>query len=229
MRIPNGEWELVCSADVFAGLRADPEFAMLLTVARIVNAVKFGVQAHRDAGIAHTPAAERQRIGAQLLLAGLLHEVLEFQKRAGKDWGELEAFKSVFAVFNPGHLDAETVGLLDRMRNRAAFHFDAAVAARSLPKMPVEPFAFLVASGADPMQANYELADLVTFGFVFNATGNVQRLGAGLPPFRRQLDALLSAFVRNADQVIFKHLVARGFTIVERPPGSFAADRTDGE
>ncbi len=95
--------------------------------------------------------------------------------------------------------------------------------------MPVEPFAFLGASGADPMQANFELADLVPFGFVFKATGNVQRLGAGLPTSRRQLDALPSAFVRNADQVIFEHLVARGFTIVERPPGSFAADRTDGE
>jgi hypothetical protein len=224
--IPEGEWDVVCSAEVFSTLRHDREFAFLVTVARIVNAVKFGVQAHREAGVDRTPIAERQRIGAQLFLAGLLHEILEFKRASANDWGDSEAYTSIFGFFDESRLDDKTVELLHRIRNRTAFHFDAAVASRALPQLPAEPFTFIAAVGRNPMNSNYELADLVTFGFIFGAPADVHKLAAGLAEFRPKLDSLLLDFVRTADQFLLKRLLARGFTIEERPPGSFAADRT---
>ena len=223
---PEGEWDLTCSAEVFSSLREDREFAFLVTIARILNAVKFGVQAHREASVDLTPIAERQRVGAQLFLAGLLHEILEFRKIAATDWGDLEAYSSIFAFFDESRLDHKTVDLLHRIRNRTAFHFDATVASRALPQLPAEPFTFITAVGRDPMNSNYELADLVTFGFIFGAPADVHRLAAGLKEFRPKLDSLLMDFVKTADQFIMKRLLARGFTFEERPLGTFAADRT---
>jgi hypothetical protein len=228
-RVPTGEWEVTCTGEVFARVRSDPEFAFLLTLARMVNAVKFGVQTHRQAGGILTPVAERQRVGAQLFLAGLLHEILEFRKVAAKTCAHLDAFKRAFSVFDQHNLDSTTVELLDRIRNRAAFHFDASVALRSLPQLPAEPFAFLIAVGRDPMDSNYELADIITFGFIFEAPTNLQKLGEGLKEFRKQLDSLLLIFVKTADQLILERLLALEFTIKELESGSFAADRTEAE
>lgn len=227
--VPEGEWDLTCSGEVFSSLRRDREFAFLVTVARIVNAVKFGVHAHREAGVDLIPTAERQRVGAQLFLAGLLHEILEFRRVSERKWGDLEAYASIFAFFDESRLDDKTVELLQRIRNRTAFHFDAAIASHGLPQLPAESFTFIAAVGRDPMNSNYELADLVTFGFIFGAPADVHKLAAGLKEFRPKLDSLLLDFVRTADQFIIKRLLARGFTIEERPRGTFAADRTDGE
>ena len=224
-QVPAGEWELVCSGELFARLRSDEEFAFLLTLSRVLNALKFGVETHRAGGIERTPVAERRRVGAFLYLASALHETLQLKKDGEPKWGQLPIFVEVFAVFNEAQLDAETIRLLNRIRNRASFHFDPTLAGRALSDLPDEPFAFLTATGRDTMNSNYELADLITFGFVFEAMGNVEKLAASLATFRPILDSLLSKFISNADRILVRRLLALGFAIVDRPEGSFHSDR----
>lgn len=223
--IPEGEWELDCTGELFGDLRNDTEFAFLVTLARIVNALKFGVDVHRSGGDERTPTLERRRVGALFYLAGVLHEVLQVRTAAEKHWGEVSGFKEVFGVLDESKVDPETAEVLRRIRNRAAFHFDTTVAVRSLPELPAEPFTFIAALGRDPMDANYELADLVTFGFIFEAPADVQQLSERLSRFRKSLDTLLGNFVRQADRFIINRLLARGFTITEVAPGTFASDR----
>ena len=223
--IPTGEWELACSADVFAKLRKDEEFAFLLTLSRVLNALKFGVETHRAGGAERTPAAERRRTGAFLFLASALHETLELRKAGEAKWGKLAIFQEAFAVFDEKSLDSETQTLLNRIRNRASFHFDPTIASRALSDFPNEYFAFLAANGRDTMNGNYELADFITFGFIFEASGNVQKLAEGLVRFRPVLDSLLRSFISNADRLLVRRLLALGFEIVERPEGSFSRDR----
>jgi hypothetical protein len=224
-QVPTGEWELVCSGEVFARMRTDEEFAFLLTLSRVLNALKFGVETHRAGGVERTPVAERRRVGAFLYLASALHETLQLKKAGEARWGKLPVFVEVFAVFDETQLDQETIRLLNRIRNRASFHFDPTLAGRALADLPDEPFAFLTATGRDPMNSNYELADLITFGFVFEAVGNVKKLAAGLNTFRPILDSLLSRFISNSDRILVRRLLAIGFEIVDRPQGSFHDDR----
>ena len=75
------------------------------------------------------------------------------------------------------------------------------------------------------MDASYELADLVTFGFISKAPADVPRLSERLSRFRKSLDTLLENFDRQADRCIIKKLLARGFTITEVTPGTFASNR----
>ena len=224
-QVPAGEWELICSGEVFARLRKDEEFAFLLTLSRVLNALKFGVETHRAGGTERTPVAERRRVGAFLYLASALHETLQLKKAAESKWGKLPVFVEVFEAFDEEKLDAETIRLLNRIRNRASFHFDPTVAGRALSELPDEPFAFLTATGRDTMNSNYELADLITFGFVFEATGNVEKLAASLTTFRPILDSLLGTFISKSDRILVRRLLALGFEIVDRPEGSFHSDR----
>jgi hypothetical protein len=225
--IPDGEWQLECSAAVFDRLRTDREFAFLTTLARVLNATKFGVEAHRTYAEELTPIGERHRVGALLYLAAVVHEILELKKKAETDYSDLPAVSTVFSVFSEDRLDAELVTVLHRIRNRAAFHFDVAAAERALPRLPAEPFTFVAAVGRDPMTANYELADIVTFGFLFDAYADVDQLSARLKAFRPKLDRLLLDFVKAADQYLFKRLRELGFVVAPRPEGSFAMDRED--
>ncbi len=224
-QVPPGEWELVCSGEVFAGLRKGDEFAFLLTLSRVLNALKFGVETHRAGGTERTPVAERRRIGAFLYLASALYETLQLKKAGEAKWGKLPVFVEVFAALDEKQLDAATIELLNRIRNRASFHFDPTLAGRALSQFPDESFAFLTATGRDTMNSNYELADLITFGFIFEASGNVEKLATSLTTFRPILDSLLSSFISKADRILVRRLLALGFEIVDRPEGSFRRDR----
>ena len=227
-QVPEGEWELVCSGDLFATLRASEEFAFLLTLSRVLNALKFGVETHRAGGTERTPVAERRRIGSFLYLASALHETLQLKKASESKWGKFPVFVEVFDVFNEKNLDATTIELLNRIRNRASFHFDPTIAERILPQFPGESFAFLTASGRDPMNSNYELSDLITFSFIFESSANADKLAAQLATFRPALDSLLSSFISRADRTLVRRLLALGFEMVPRAGGSFRRDRESG-
>jgi hypothetical protein len=224
--IPKGEWELECSGEVFARVRDTPEFAFLVTLGRVINAVKFGIEAHRhwsDDG--ETPRAERQRLGSLLYLAAALHEVLELKRTVEQDAGANSAAAAVFGVFSEDKLDRQFAEDLRRIRNRGAFHFDSAVAQQSLSKFPAEPFTFITSVGVDPMDANYELADIVSVTFMFGSGADVPKLNVRLSTFKTKLDRLLLDFVSAADQYLFKRLTELGFRLLERPGGSFAVER----
>jgi len=227
-RIPDGEWELECSADQFAVLRTDKEFAFLLTLARVVNALKFGVEAYGGAQ-SMSPMDERHRVGAFMYLSAVLHEVLELKKSAEKEWGDLPFFTQVFAALDENILDKKTGELLNKIRNRAAFHFDPTVAARTLPRLPAEPFVFITAIGRNRMNSNYELADIITFGFVFDAPADVDSLSKRLSEFRPRLDTLLRDFIKAVDDLVLQRLLAKGLRIVERPSGYFKSEREPDE
>jgi len=172
-----------------------------------------------------SPVDERHRIGSLLYLSGVLHEVLELKKTAEKEWSDLAIFSEVFSLFDENVVDDKTADLLTKIRNRAAFHFDPTLAQRTLPRLPAEPFTFITATGRDPMNANYELADIITFGFIFDAPADVDMLSKKLGVFRPKLDSLLRDFVKRTDNLLLRRLVARGFRIVERPSGYFRAER----
>lgn len=222
--VPEGEWRLECSSAVFASLRKDPEFAFLVTLARVINALKFGAEVHPTADHARTPVVERRQVGALLYLGGIVHEVLELRKASVKNWGHLPAYQAVFSILDDAMVDKEMAKWLHAMRNRAAFHFDMDIARRTLPTFPTEPFAFIAAKGRDRMDANYELADLVTFVSIFKASANVSLLKERLTRFRQRLDAILPAFIRAADRYMMTRLLELGFTIVALPPGTLSRE-----
>ncbi len=228
--IPDGEWELTCSAELFARIRDTREFAVLVTLGRVASAVKFGIEAHRYwSDVAESPLAERQRVSAMLYLAAVVHEAYELKTRLEQEASLDRQLAGVFDVLADERFDRQFNEDIHRIRNRAAFHFDIAVAQQALPEFPAESFAFITSEGRDPMNANYELTDMVYLGFMFGAPADVAKLTTRLTAFRPTLDTLLREFTKATDQYLFSRLSALGFVVVPRERGSFAADRRNAE
>jgi hypothetical protein len=232
--VPEGRWRLVCSPRTFAELRTDPEFTFLVTLARYVNALKYGMAVMNAQGDSTAPAADRQRHGSFVYVAGVLHELLGFlddaatEKKKKLGLAGLTAFVEVKRAIDRVRLTKQQRELLEYVRNRGAFHVNPQIAARVLPHLPEMELTFAAGDGRRPLGVNAEFSELVTFLYMF-------RRGAGGARGRRQevvqasdlqdlssiqrrfeelyavMRDLAAAFVDAADRQLFRRLLARGF------------------
>ena len=225
MNIPTGDWRLLCTAETFAALRNDKEFAFLVTLGRIINAFKFGV-ATMQTETAITPAADRQRMQAFLYVAALVHEMTQFRAKHAKTCGELTAYQDTFASLDERPIDKRTADLLSKIRNRAAFHFDLTVTQRTLPSLPDESCSFAAGSSRRRMDTNNELADIVTYMFLFGGEEEFEVLHNRFMSFYETLQDLVGDLVERMERVLFTRLRARGFRVEQLPPGGYAESTT---
>jgi hypothetical protein len=209
----------VCSDDTWSALQRDKEFAFLLTMARVSNALKFGIASAYGAGEELSPAGARQGMGRFLYLTGIVHELVAFRDEHRDEWSGLTAFQQIFSVLEDIALDREVTELLNKVRNRAAFHIDPSLPGRVLPQFPNDSYSFVTGRGTRRMDSNFELADIVTFAFIFGNIDNLDAMYQRFERFRVSLNKLVSDFSRKADSVLLQRLVARGFRIEAVPDG----------
>src|SRR5205823_4767195 len=168
-----------------------------------------------------TPAADRQRMQAFMYLAAVIHEILEFRDKTVSTWSGLSAYRSVFTVVDESLVSAQASDMLHKIRNRAAFHFQADLIEKTMPTLPNEPFVMLSGHGTGRMSANYDLADLLTFGFLFGSMTDAPVAFERYQEFSAVLRPLVANFIQVADRVIFSRLIDRGCRIAERPDGTY--------
>jgi hypothetical protein len=117
--------ELYMSAADFSAARSDPRLHRLLTLARIVNSIRFTEVAVVEHKASETAKATRQKMSAFLYLAALLYEGLNFAQRLGQHFRDSEAFRVGFAdLFRDAVVVELRAGLLNRLRNQAVYHHD---------------------------------------------------------------------------------------------------------
>src|SRR3954453_7237585 len=104
MIFPDGPWRLMCSEEQFVELRHDKEFAFLITAARMINALRFGIAAVTGTARRPDPGSERVRACAFQYMCGLMHELLEFRDKHGKNWEGLTAYQAIFSVLDESRL-----------------------------------------------------------------------------------------------------------------------------
>jgi hypothetical protein len=227
MNIPNGEWRLQCPAELFGTLKEDKEFVFLVSLARLVSVVKFYIAA-KDGVLGDTsPAAERQHMVAFYQLSGVLHEILEFQRKTEAEWSGLSAYQYAFRPFTGSDLDKHTRELLTAIRNRAAFHFDIHVASTQLRKLPDEEYTLASSVGRNHMALNYEISDFVTFSHMFGSLQSDGVTHARLSRFRKLTWELIDQFMQRADDVAITRLIKRGCRVVPLGEGTFAQEYAD--
>jgi hypothetical protein len=214
-KIPEGRWQLTCSAEQFGDLRHDKEFWFLITVGRTINALHFALIVSRAQKERTDPASDRVRMAAFLYICGLMHEVLEFQANHFKEWGGLTTFRRVFEGLEDSQLSDRSKELLHAIRNRAAFHIDPSVPSRVLAQFPLEGYAFAVGDGAKRSRSNFELPDIVTFAFLFGSLNDLPQMYERFSGFYDELQQLTVGFIQHAEDVVLARLVERGFRFQE--------------
>jgi hypothetical protein len=209
--MPEGPWKLCCDAATFDGLRHDKEFQFLLTLSRMVLMLKLSIDVMAGAAADATPRGDRQRASGFWVMCGTLHEILEFDSKHRHTWGGLTAYVEAFKLFDESSLPEPERDLLNRIRNRAAYHFDPSLPGRVLPELASQPVTFVAGDSKERLGASYELSEMTALAFVFDGAANLDKVGERFPAFFETAKALAFRFARSAENFMIQRLLARGF------------------
>ncbi len=150
-------WRILVPATQFAALRHRPEFAELVTLARIANAIRFAIRS----GYVSTEGlvAERQRQSSFLLLAASMSEALHAIQRAGKHFRAHPAYAQLVAPLLSDTAVQDLRGdVLKWLRDRAVYHHDADVTPAGISDLEGE-WVFAEGEDEDFLNVSYTLAD----------------------------------------------------------------------
>jgi len=138
---PRGHWAVRCSDEIFERQIADERLHMLLTLGRIVNALRFAQQAVTDIRDPDKPAGDRQRVNSFLFLGAILCEGMGFvRNQLGKHFRHLTSFKKGFQeLFRDQGVEdllRRDTGDLWKLRNKIVFHYDRESVQQGLTNIP---------------------------------------------------------------------------------------------
>jgi hypothetical protein len=147
-------------------LRNEPQFAALVTLARILNSILYTGNAMLDRRDGDAPSDNRQRTSSFLYSAALMFEALEFTQRAGQHLRQFAAFRSDLApLLRDSDVDDLRKGLLKRLRNQAVFHHDDDVIPQGLAGLDMEEYTFAAGVGTAKGDVFFSLSDFAVISF----------------------------------------------------------------
>ena len=91
-------YDISCSKEMFDHLKTDDCFLALLTLARVINALRFCQKAAIDAKTVIGPAGARSRINAFLFAASVLYEGFLAVERLAVHFKNFHSYRNGFAV-----------------------------------------------------------------------------------------------------------------------------------
>ena len=163
-------WQIVITAEKFEMLRDDRRFRLLLTLGRIINALRF---CHMAVVNENSPF-RGNRINSFLFMSAVLYEGIKVARNLGRYFRELDSFKTGIGALLR---DKDTQDLwdtsLNRLRNKLVFHFDGGAAQDALQDIILPSYRFAASDGPKGNQSYYVLADEVFMHFLVKQHGSL--------------------------------------------------------
>lgn len=210
-------WKIRCAKGDFEAQRNDPRLHRIVTLARIVNSIRFTDSAAFDRHGQDTPAAARQRAGAFLYLTGILYEAFRFADRLGEHFRDVEAFQNGLAkMLKDPVVRSLRDGLLNTLRNEAVYHHDDLVYASGLGLIHADEYVFASGESKKASALYFDLADLAVLRYAIDSDEDSEVL---LKHLSNQMVAVLQVatqFASQAEVLIRDTLNALPWTTVGR-------------
>jgi hypothetical protein len=205
-------WSFSASGEEFERFRDNPQFATLLTLARVVNGLQFCFHAMLEPGSGDEPAHLRQRMNPLLFSAGVLHEGFAVAQTLGKHFRERESYRTGFRKLLADPVTQKLRStVMQTMRNDIAFHFNPDVAATVLKTLKLDKYVFVMGVGPQEGQTYFQLADEV----VFNHLVDAHNPGADERQILREMFSdfsyVTSGFIKAAQVLIPDVLIEMGW------------------
>jgi hypothetical protein len=212
------EWEVWCDSGQYRKHCATPSFAALLTLARIVNNLRYHHVAARSVMGDDSPSSSRQRITSFLNVAGALYEALLFAERLGEFFGKDEAFADIRDVLRSPVVQMLRNGPLKRLRHQAVYHHDEHAIANVLGTI-MDGDKYVFASGTTLSKADvyYELADITVFHHALPGDSDARSFPERLQAFFLDAADLTIKFGNAADRLIANQLKEGGWRTTRAP------------
>jgi hypothetical protein len=212
MEEQNARWSFTASAEEFERFRADPQFATLLTLARVVNALQFCFHALLEPGGGDEPAHLRQRMNALLFSAGILHEGFAVAQTLGKHFRGRDSYQNGFRKLLADPVTQRLRStVLQTMRNDIAFHFNPDVAAAVLKGLNLDKYVFVTGVGPREGRMYYQLADEIVFNHLIGEGRSQEEEAQALKQLLIDFTYVISGFVNAASTLIPDVLVDMGW------------------
>lgn len=133
--IEKQSWNISCTKEEFENIKTDERFIGLLTLARVVNSLRFCQKAVLNAKGSSSPSSARTRINSFLFASSVLYEGFLLVEKLGKHYKDIDSFKDGFGYLLRDKSVRELRDLiLKRGRNKFVFHYDINIVKESLKR-----------------------------------------------------------------------------------------------
>jgi hypothetical protein len=212
------KWDISLKKESFEKYRKDPGFALLLTLARVVNSLYFCQVPAVNLDINdNSPSAHRQRINSFFFTCGVLYEGLKVANSVGEYFGRSKSFKELFI---PLLKDKKTKRIekdvLSRFRNKIVFHFDKDVAPNILDILDFETYIFAAASGDRNGDVYYGLADEIAINYMIGNQESEEKERSIARIIMTEVTEVAISFIDAAEKLFAEVLRDMGWEVNDR-------------
>lgn len=191
--IPQAEWRAA---------RTSHQFIDLARLARATNALAMAYPVLMIPIEYQSPRARRDRTAAFIYTGGVLVEGLKVSRSLGKHFRNLPQYRSGFGAI---HADKGVQALerrfLQRLRDKAAFHFEREVFVQALPELEYDPVRLASARGFSAGAIYFDFVDDATLVYLTGAKSDEEHLRL-LEEYMVGTAQLANRFLRAAHSLI---------------------------
>jgi hypothetical protein len=212
-------YDISCSKETFDRLKTDECFLALLTLARVINALRFCQKAAIDAKAVAGPAGARSRINSFLFASSVLYEGFLTVEKLAVHFKSFDSYRNGLAVLLKDK-DTQSIrqSVLQRMRNKFVFHFDRDVAKESFDHFDLPVYKFASGTGKASGEMYFGLADEAVMNYLLQPANNEsdKSIRNRYEKILQDTTRLMGRFTESAERLMAEAMDNMGFTVVQQ-------------
>jgi len=211
-------YDITCSQETFDRLKTDERFLALLTLARVINALRFCQKAALDAKAFTGPASARAWINSFLFAASVLYEGFLTVERLAIHFKDYDSYRSGFVVLLKDRAVQSMRQLVFyRMRNKFVFHFDRNVAKESFDRFELPVYKFASGIGNASGEIYFGLADEAVMNYLLQPAHKESDESVKIRYMKIVQDTteLMGRFTESAERLMVDVMEDMGFSMVK--------------
>jgi hypothetical protein len=212
----NFAYDITCSKETFDSLKADERFLGLLTLARVVNSLRFFQREFIDSKNVSGPVGARSCINSFLFGASVLYEGFLTVEKIGTHFKALDSYREGFgALLKDKDIQNFRQSVLYRVRNKFVFHFDRNVVKESFEHFQLPTYKFASGIGKASGEMYFGLADEAVMNYLLQPSDNEpnESVRARYKKIMQDTTQLMGRFNESAERLMADVMDDMGFTL----------------
>ena len=210
-------YDVTCSQETFDHLKTDERFLALLTLARVINALRFCQKAAIDAKAVVGPSGARSWVNSFLFAGSVLYEGFLAVERLTIHFKDLDSYRNGFGVLlKDGNTQSLRQSVLNRIRNKFVFHFDRDVAKESFKHFELPVYKFASGTGKASGEIYFGLADEAVMNYLLQPADDEpdESVKTRYEKILQDTTQLMVRFTESAERLMTDVMGEMGFVLV---------------
>jgi len=217
---PDGDWRLWLAPSAFVTLRDSGELHLALLLARMIDALRFGMSAaveSRDKATAH---GDQQRHSFISYTASVLNEIEDWRKSHHHEIEAFPPFAEALAAMDAVTVEPTLRAAMGRLRNKIVSHFDSQPFESVIASFSADGFHFAEGKGNRLLAESNDLANAVVLVYALQIEPDLEGFYERTMALMDAVAARANAFGTTGRTALQRHLLSRGakFIVPVAPP-----------